>query len=555
MKKHFEKQWWKEAVGYQIYPKSFKDSNNDGIGDIKGIEEKIPYLNELGINLIWIGPFYKSPMDDNGYDVSDFKDVDPTFGTIDDMKSLIKTCKTYNIKIIIDLVLNHTSDEHPWFVESKKSTDNPYRDYYIWKDGRVNGLGEEIEPTNWASFFGGSCWKKDEQTNQYYMKIFSDKMPDLNWSNKKVRKSMYDIATYWLDLGIDGFRVDAVSHLGREGFIDSKNSNDRYVYAPENFSNLPILHTYIKEFRQEVLDHYDIVTVGELGGGPSIEDGINYAGYESNEFNMAFNFDHNWVFNENGIDVVRLKTVFKKWQVDFFKKGWNPLYWLNHDHPRVISHYGDPSNHKLSGSMLATVMYFMWGTPFIYNGEEIGMTNYPFSSLDDFSDIAIKTTYKARLKTQPNLSTDTFINDVKESSRDNARTPIQWSDDVYGGFSNVEPWFHINPNYKEINVKRQKNDPDSLWSYYKNIIDLRRNSKYKDVIVYGETMFVDQKNEHIFSFIRSYEETTILIVANMHNVNAKLDYDFKVKDVLIHNIDSNITENLKPYEAYVVKIK
>lgn len=555
-----------EAVGYQIYVKSFYDSNNDGIGDLRGIIDKLDYLNHLGVNLLWLCPFYKSPMDDNGYDVSDYYDIASEYGCLDDIKELIQKAHEKGIKIIADLVLNHTSDEHPWFIESRSSLDNPKRDYYIWQKPRYKN-GKEIEPTNWASFFGGSCWQKDEVTGEYYMKIFSRKMPDLNWSNPKVREEMEKMALWWLDLGIDGFRVDAVAHLGRGNFVDSRMKSDA-IYKPDwrKFSNLPILHDYLKEMNKTVFQTKDICVVGEVGGGAKVSEAIHYAGYNSNEMNMVFNFDHNWcnnLWDINNLDdkvvfLKPLKEVFKRWQTGLQGKAWNPIYWLNHDHPRVMSSYGDVKNHKLSGKMLATALYFMWGTPFIYNGEEIGMTNYPFTKLDEFRDVSVYNNYRISV-IEGNMDEKAFIAKSAIDTRDNARTPMQWSNKENGGFTQAKPWMNVNPNYVDINVEDQLNDEDSLFNYYRKVIDLRRNSEYKDVIVYGkyELLFEDEPNLYVYT--RKLKNKMIMVVANFYDCDTTIDLsNYKIKNLLTSNYDDFLNENgvitIRPFESFVIDV-
>ncbi|MBQ1785446.1 MAG: alpha-glucosidase, partial [Turicibacter sp.] len=488
-----ERKWWKEGVAYQIYPKSFCDSNGDGIGDLKGITSKLDYLHYLGVNMIWLCPVYQSPMDDNGYDVSDYYQIAKEFGTIEDFKELLEEAKKRDIKIVMDLVLNHTSDEHEWFVEARKSKDNPYRDYYIWQKGKLDEEGNEIEPTNWASFFTPSCWEKDEQSGEYYMHIFSRKMPDLNWENEKMRQDLYKMVKWWLELGIDGFRVDAVAHLDRDlTFTDSTLESDG-PYKPDwsKFSNLPKVHDYLKELNQEVFSKYDIFTVGEVGGGADVEDALLYAAEESNELNMVFTFDHCWLndgFNSlsetwtNQVNLVELKKVFKKWQSGLYGKAWNPLYWLNHDHPRVMSQYGNATHyHKESGKMLATSLFMMWGTPFIYNGEEIGMTNANYDNLEDYRDVSVLESIDRLLAA--GHPKELVKRHIAATARDNARTPMQWSSEENAGFSTATPWIKVNQNYQTINVQDQINDEDSILQHYRKVIELRRFSEYKDVIV------------------------------------------------------------------------
>ena len=560
-----ERKWWKEAVGYQIYPRSFNDTNGDGIGDLRGIIEKLDYLEDLGIDLIWICPFYKSPMDDNGYDVSDYYDIDPMFGSMDDCKELIEKAHNKGIRIIADLVLNHTSDEHPWFIEAKSSLDNKYRDFYIWKQGK-EVEGKEVEPTNWASFFGGSAWRKDENTDEYFMKIFSDKMPDLNWENSELRNEMYKMANWWLDLGIDGFRVDAVAHIARDNtFTDSKL--DLYNgYAPDwgKFSNLPDVHKFLKEFNKEVLSGKDVMTVGEVGGDATPLQALDYVGENEDEFNMVFNFDHNHALDfrsgdTNKIDLDRLKVVFEKWQTGLYGKGWNAIYWLNHDQPRVLSHYGDTSEEYrvVSAKMLATAMYFMWGTPFLYNGEEIGMTNYPFTKLEEFTDVAIHNNYKYAKAN--GLSIEDYIASNANTSRDNSRTPFQWSDQDYAGFSTAETWMKVNPNYKTINAASQINDPNSIFSYYKEVIKLRKDSKYKDLICYGNYKLELKKLDDIYTYSRDLDDQKLLVVTNFSSKTIEIDFDFEVKEIILSNYSTVDLENnkliLKAYEGIVFEIE
>ncbi len=561
------KKWWMESVGYQIYPKSFKDSNNDGIGDLNGIYEKLDYLKDLGVNLIWICPFYDSPMDDNGYDVRNFFDVAKEFGTMDDVKKLILKAHEYGIKIILDFVLNHTSDEHPWFIESKSSKDNPYRDYYIWHEGTIVD-GVKREPTNWGSFFGGSAWNYDETTESYYMKIFSNKMPDLNWSNEKVHQEMIDVANTWLDLGIDGFRIDAVSHLDRAPFEDTASNGEKYPLDWYKFSNLPKVHDYLKKLNKEVFSKRNCLTIGEVGGAASIEEGIKYASYESNELSMVFNFDHNWCNNMYDITnskklkvhVKDLKKVFNNWQEAFKDIGWLPLNWLNHDQPRLASHYGNYKYPLQSTKMLATALHMMRGTPFIYQGEEIGMTNYPFEDVSEFNDISSKANYHYHLEKEP----DNPVKAIKKAglrSRDNARTPMQWTNESpYAGFSDTKPWLAVNPNYKKINVEKNLNDPNSLFHHYQKLIELRTKSIYKDVIVYGSYKIIDLEHEELYIYLRKNKDHTLLIINSFSQKKVKYSLsNYEILDQLISNYPKTTLKNddivLKPFESIVFKVK
>jgi glycosidase len=560
------KKWWMESVGYQIYPKSFYDSNHDGIGDLKGIIEKLPYLSKLGIDLIWIGPVYDSPMDDNGYDVRDFYQIDKMFGNLNDMKTLIDKAHALNIKIILDYVLNHTSDEHPWFLESRSSKNNPYRDFYIWQEGKLI-KDKIVEPTNWGSFFGGSCWQFDEISHSYYMKIFSNKMPDLNWKNPEVRKSMIDVGKWWLNLGIDGFRIDAVSHLERAPFEDVKNSDEKYPLDWHKFSNLPKVHDYVKELNQKVFAPNDCLAIGEVGGEPTIESALSYAGFDANELSMVFFFDHNWcnnIFevedpNDLKINVIKLKEVFLKWQLGFNHKGWLPLNWLNHDQPRLMSHYGKLKYFKASGKMLATLMYLMKGTPFVYQGEEIGMTNYPFTRVEEFNDISSINYYNYLINEKSEDQAKAMIKTAMKS-RDNARTPMQWSNQEYAGFSTVKPWLKANPNYKQINVASQMDDADSIWTYYQKLFKLRKESKYRETIIYGQWKLLDIDHDKIITYVRSDQKYTLLIINNL--TEELLHYSlnqYVIKTMVLSNNQVQIiNENelsLKPYGSIVLEVE
>jgi len=561
--------WWKEAFGYQIYIRSFYDANNDGIGDLQGITEKLPYLSYLGVNLIWICPFYKSPMDDNGYDVMDFYAVDKTYGTLEDFKVLVEEAHKRGIRVIIDLILNHTSDEHSWFIESRKSKDNPYRDYYIWRPPRYDELGNRKEPTNWASFFGGGCWEYDEQTDEYYMKIFSKKMPDLNWENHQVQEEMVKVAKYWLDLGVDGFRVDAVAHLAKAPFVDSDMPTN-YRYTPDwgRFSNLPKLHEYLKMMRKKAFSGYDLMVVGEVGGGALVEDALKYSAPEEEELDMVFNFDHNWCNNswsakdrtELKINVPHLKEMFDKWQTGLFGKAWNAIYWLNHDQPRVVTHYGDDEGplHDRSAKALAVALYFMWGTPFIYNGEEIGMTNPHFKSIADFQDVSFITQYY--LNIQNGTDPEAYIAHASLSTRDNARTLMQWNDGLRGGFTKGTPWNLINENYRTINVESQIKDPNSILNFYRKIIEIRTKSPFRNIIIYGSYELIEKEHNQIYAYLRRFEGRNLLVLCNLTKEAATVDkLPYTLEERVLGTMDKQININkkmvLEPYEAYVLEIK
>ncbi len=560
------KKWWMESVGYQIYPKSFYDSNGDGIGDLNGITEKLEYLHDLGINLIWIGPFYDSPMDDNGYDVRDFYKVYEPFGTLDDVKQLIKRAHELDIKVIFDYVLNHTSDEHEWFVEARKNKDNPYRDYYIWHDGKTVD-GKRIEPTNWGSFFGGSAWCYDETSDSYYMKIFSDKMPDLNWKNSKVREEMMNIGQFWLDLGIDGFRIDAVSHLDRAPFEDIDDDTHQYPLDWHKFSNLPKVHDYLKELHQNLFKPNQALTIGEVGGQASIENALNYASFDAHELSMVFNFDHNWCNNISDVthpkhlevDVIQLKRVFKKWQDAFKEKGWLPLNWFNHDQPRLMSHYGHYKYQLASGKMLATVIHMMRGTPFIYQGEEIGMTNYPFEDVRQFDDQSSIAHYWYVLKHESD-NPEYALKKAAMRSRDNARTPMQWNRSWSAGFTEGIPWFYVHPNYKKVNVEKNMATKDSLYHHYRQLIELRRHSTYHNVITYGSLTYLDLDDKDHLTYLRTLDDKCLLVINSFSKYKTTYDLSaYDIKHIVLSNYPkTKINQDqihLKPFESIVLEVK
>lgn len=558
-----EKTWWHTSVGYQIYPRSFYDSNHDGVGDLRGIIEKLDYLSDLGVNLLWICPFYKSPMDDNGYDVSDYYQVDPLFGSFDDAKELIEKAKERGIRIILDLVMNQTSDEHPWFIESRSSKDNPKRDFYIWQDPKLNEDGSIAPPNNWASFFGGSCWNYDERTSQYYMKIFSNKMPDLNWENEAMREAMYDMAKFWLDCGVDGFRIDAIAHLAKDlTFEDSEMELNEDGVAPDwkKFSNRPRLFEYLAEFHDKVLTHYDIVTVGEVGGGADVEDAKNYASYNTKGFNMVFNFDHCWyngAWDDFGrtkgklpVDVVGLKKRMNHWIKGSENEMWIPHYWLNHDHPRVMSQYGDPERyHRESGSMLGMLLLSLPGTPFIYNGEEIGMTNVDYEDVNDFRDVWIKTFMQEAVKRH---SYEQIMNHLRRTSRDNARTPMQWNAQPHGGFTQGVPHQKSVSNYTWINVASQQHDPTSIFSFYKAMIQIRKDSDYTDTLVYGDFELIEALDTELYAFKRNYDRNLVFI-ANFSDHEKDIS-SLNINGHLIINNYSTFTHILKPYQACLIEV-
>ncbi|MDD2973029.1 MAG: alpha-glucosidase, partial [Lachnospiraceae bacterium] len=459
-----KKVWWKEAVIYQIYPRSFMDSNGDGIGDLKGITSKLDYLKELGIDVIWLSPCYKSPNDDNGYDISDYREIMDEFGTMEDYKELLQATHDRGIKLVMDLVVNHTSDEHQWFVESRQSKDNPYRDYYIWRDGK-----DGKEPNNWTSFFSGSAWQYDETTDQYYLHMFSKKQPDLNWENEKVRNEVYDMMKYWLDMGCDGFRMDVCSLYSKTpGLPDGAPRSE--VVGMEYVKDGPRIHEFFKEMNEKVLSKYDCMSVGETPD-VTIEQALQYAANDGSELSMVFQFEQNnldfgedqWSHRE--VPLPELKACFSKWQTELDGRAWNSLYWTNHDQPRTVSRRGnDKEYRKISQKMLYTMLMTMQGTPYIYQGEEIGMTNTQFDTIQDFDDVEIRNLWNERV-IHGNADPEVLMEGIRYRARDNARTPMQWDDTENAGFSTGKPWLKVNPNYTQINVKESLADEDSIFYY------------------------------------------------------------------------------------------
>ncbi len=534
------KAWWKESVIYQIYPRSFCDSNGDGIGDLNGIRSKLDYLQELGINVIWLSPIYKSPNDDMGYDISDYQDIMDDFGNMEDFDALLKEAHEHQIKIVMDLVVNHTSDEHKWFIESRQSKDNPKRDYYIWREGK-----DGKEPNNWGSCFSGSAWEWDENTQMYYLHCFSKKQPDLNWDNPKVRDEVFNMMTWWCDKGIDGFRMDVISMISKvPGLPDGKMYEGDLYGDLSNTTNGPKVHEYLQEMRNRVLSKYDLITVGECAG-VTIEEAQKYAGLDNKELNMVFQFEHTSLdHDENGkwttkrIYLPGLKKNLSKWQVELENKAWNSLYWDNHDQPRIVSRLGDDS--PLSAKCIATVLHMMQGTPYIYQGEELGMTNYPFTSIDECRDIESINAFK-ELIDAGKLTKEQMIAGIAAKGRDNARTPMQWDDSENAGFTEGTPWINVNPNYKTINAKAELADEKSVFNYYKKLISLRRNSEWSDVIVYGTYKLLDEDDESVFAYTRQLDEKKLIVICNM--TGKEVDYTIPedvngVKNTVISNCDS-----------------
>lgn len=547
------KKWWQNSVVYQIYPRSFQDSNGDGIGDIQGIIKRLDYLQELGIDAIWLSPVCRSPQDDNGYDISDYQDIDPMFGNLDDMEQLISEAKKRNIRIIMDLVLNHSSDEHRWFTEAKKSKDNPYHDYYVWRDGE-----EGVYPNDMGSAFGGPAWEWVPELKQYYFHQFSVKQPDLNWENPKVRREIYDMILWWMDKGVGGFRLDVIDQIAKEP--DLKITN-----------NGPRLHEFIQELSRETFQKGDLITVGEAWGA-DIDRAKLYSKPDGSEFSMVFQFEHMMLDQEPGkekwdfcpLPFVKLKKCLEKWQKELHGCGWNSLFWDNHDLPRIVSRWGNDREYRVEAAkMLATVLHGMEGTPYVYQGEELGMTNVRFDSIEQYQDIEIRNMYRERL--EKGYAEKDIMESIYAKGRDNARTPMQWDDTENAGFTTGTPWLGVNPNYTEINARSQLQDENSVFHYYKKLIHLRKENS---IFVDGDFTLLLPEDENIFAYVREYEGRKLLVAANFTDkevecpllkewgVPADEDGAAKSRDngvkILIHNYnDLPSQQKLRPYEAMI----
>jgi oligo-1,6-glucosidase/glucan 1,6-alpha-glucosidase len=538
-----KKKWWHKSCVYQVYPRSFYDSNNDGIGDIPGIIAKLDYIQKLGVEIIWISPFYKSPMVDHGYDIADYRNVAEEYGTIEDFKNLIEETKKRNIHVVIDLVLNHTSDEHEWFQESKKSKNNLYRDYYIWRD----------KPNSLQSTFSGSAWDYDEATEQYFLHLFSKEQPDLNWKNEEVRFELYKMINYWISLGVKGFRIDVLDLLGKD--------IDNLITA-----NGPKLHDYVHEMNVNTFGEHDLMTVGETWDA-NIEEAVKYSDEKNDELSMIFQFGHITAFwgdkfgkwDPKPFDLVKLKKLFKSWQASFENRGWNSLFWNNHDLPRAVSKYGSEKFRVRSAKMLATTLHFMKGTPYIFQGEELGMTNNKFSSIDDFKDVETINAYHDLLKN--GFKEEDIIKSIHINGRDNARTPMHWNAKENAGFTKGTPWLKLNPNFPEINADSQLDDANSVFNYYRQLIELRKNSDISDLITYGKFEMIAEEDKNIFAYYRFDEKDRILVINNFSDQKLKTDLvnDMTViKEVIISNGSVSINNFndliLEPYQSVVLKV-
>ncbi len=556
-----QKKWWHDAIIYQVYLRSFKDTNNDGIGDINGVIEKLDYLKSLGVNTLWISPHYDSPMDDNGYDVRDFYKVSEDYGTIEDFKRLIEKAHQKGMYILTDLVLNHTSDEHPWFKAASDPTHKDhalYKDFYIWHDGKILENGEKTLPTQWVSWFGGPVWEYNEALDQYYLHIFSKKMPDLNWRNKTMRESLKSMIKWWVDLGVDGFRVDASNHLEKNwDFPEGKPGQ-------EHFSSLPKHHEYLEELGEEIFKPNDLLIIGEAGGA-SKEEALQYAGNQSNEFNLLIQFEHCWVdgdehneltpgkWAKGEIALPKIKNSFAKWIEIFKDKGFHTLYWHNHDQPRIVSHYGDDEKYrKRSAKMLAYTLYLMPGIPIVYYGEEIGMTNVDYHDLEQFRDVEVFTEYKNFIEN--GASSAIALQALKDRARDNARTPMQWDDSKFADFSDVSPWIDVNGNKDFINVLNDTLDETSILNTYKSLLKLRK----EEDIIHSDITFIDLEDPHTFFFKLKAKHHDYYVLANFKScvITATLPSDIEDYEIYKTNMESPINTNyFNPYEARIYRKK
>lgn len=556
--------FWQEEVVYQIYPRSFMDSNGDGIGDLRGIISKLDYLKELGVGIVWLSPVYKSPNDDNGYDISDYRSIMDEFGTMEDWEELLHGLHERGIKLIMDLVVNHSSDEHAWFEESRKSKDNPYRDYYIWRPAGENG----DEPNNWLSFFGGSAWQYDEATNEYYLHLFTKKQPDLNWENPKLRREVYDMMNFWLDKGIDGFRMDVINCISKADGLPSAPGGERYAWGGDFFLCGPRLEEYLKEMNEQTLSRYNAMSVGEMPGVPTDLAAV-YTDPANRAVNMVFHFEtmdidsgEGGKWNLKPWKLADLKAVTGKWQYALNGKGWNSLYLNNHDQPRMVSRFGDDTVYrKQSAKLLATFLHTLQGTPYIYQGEELGMTNVRFESIDDYRDVELLNFYREAVG-ERGVPHEQAMASIYAKGRDNARTPMQWNAGPQGGFTTGEPWIGVNPNYTEINAQEALGDPDSIFHYYKRLIALR---KKHPIMIYGDYTLLAEEHEQLYAYTRKLGEEKWLVLLNFSGqqieAGAGLPLEEGAELIISNYADAAARLDalperlaLRPYEALVYRL-
>lgn len=547
-----KKTWWKESVVYQIYPRSFNDSNNDGIGDIRGVVQKLDYIKSLGIDVIWLCPVYKSPNDDNGYDIADYRNIMDEFGTMDDFDELLAGVHERGMKLVMDLVVNHSSDEHAWFEASRKSKDNPYRDYYIWKPGKNGG-----PPNDWEGFFGGSAWQHDEATDEYYLHLFTTKQPDLNWENPKVREEVNDIIKYWFDKGVDGFRMDVISLISKRPAYADMVSPVFEEVIEKQYANGPRIHEFLKAMNEAVLSKYDIMTVGE-GPGITLEHGLDYVGEDRDELNMVFHFDHMFLdmgdggkFDPIPYTLTAFKDVFNRWDEKLKGKGWGSIFLGNHDFPRMVSRFAtDGAYREEASKLLATLLMTMRGTPYVYQGDEIGMSNVSFESTEDYRDVETLNYFK-QLRAEGKDPMD-HIHNAHKMGRDNARTPIQWSSEVNGGFSETQPWIRVNPNYPDVNVASQERDKRSVLNYFRKMIQFRKENP---TFVYGDYESIQNDHPQIYAYRRWDETNEYLVVLNFSDQEVDFSPIITGLELLVYNYDDS-TEDLlmSPWEAKVFRV-
>ncbi|MGL2216906.1 alpha-glucosidase [Oenococcus oeni] len=548
-----KKQWFKDTVVYQVYPMSFQDSDNDGIGDLPGITKRLDYIKKLGADVIWLNPIYESPNKDNGYDIANYRAINPEYGSMNDFDDLLNKAHQLNLKIMMDLVVNHTSDQHHWFQESKKTKDNPFSDFYIWRD-----LVDGHEPNNWLAAFGGSAWTYVPERKQYYLHLFATGQPDLNWENPDVRQAVFDIERFWLDKGVDGFRMDVINLISKPKGLPDVPEPATAGKTMDFVADGHRLNEFLSQMNSEVLSKYDTITVGEMPGSTT-EDAIKYTGLNSHELNMVFQFEHVGLspnpdvrlgkWNDQPVKLTELKASLNRWQTGLDGKGWNSLYWNNHDQPRAVSRFGndDPKYRVLSAKMLATTLHLMQGTPYVYQGEELGMTNAHFTKLNQYEDIESINFYHELVEQEKIVDGPTMLKYLANISRDNARTPMQWNDKNNAGFSSAKPWFALNPNYKSINVEDSLADKNSVFYYYQKLIKLRHNN---EIIKYGSFEEIDPDDDQVYAYRRHYEGKTLLLISNFTDKIVSRDYgQSNASSLLIDNYEDDKVNELRPYEA------
>jgi oligo-1,6-glucosidase len=573
-----EREWWKEAVVYQIYPRSFNDSDGDGVGDIPGIVEKLDYLDDLGIDVVWLNPVYESPNADNGYDIADYRAVMDEFGTMADWERLLDELHARDIRLIMDLVVNHTSDEHEWFVRSRREPAGEYGDYYVWREGRpaadadydvAEGPEDEVPPNNWESFFGGPAWGYDDEREEWYLHLFDRKQPDLDWENPAVREDVFEMMEWWLEKGIDGFRMDVINLLSKPRGLPDVDTDAGFTVA-EQVANGRLIHEYLGEMNDRVLADRDVMTVGEmLGAELPLSEARRYLDEDLDGLSMLFHFEHMLLDKGENIweredwDLTDLKEVFSRWQARLYRQGWNSLYLNNHDQPRMVSRFGDDGAYRVeSATLLATLLHTLRGTPYVYQGEEIGMTNYPFERLEEFRDVDTLLPIENAIDAGDIDSFDEVKEAVRANSRDNARTPMQWTDGEHAGFTDGEPWIPVNPNHTEINVEAARENEDSVWQYYRRLIELREQY---DVMVYGEYDLLLPDHERLWVYTRTLDDTRWLVLLNFADATTAVPLETTAVDteaeaeLVIGNYDDAATDltslTMRPWEARVLQVE